>query len=747
MSEERTRREGGDKDRIRTDFRLTPRDCLDPRNAPLWLILGLLRLAVQLPFRWQMALGAGLGRLLYHGVPSRRTIARTNIRIAFPDLDRDACEHMVREHFAGLGMSLLETGITWWRDPAWYLPRVQIEGSEHLEAALSQGRGALLLTPHYTALDLAGIAAARKLQLCATYDAPEHPLIEKLLIGHRKRLIDIVLHNTDIRGMLRTLRANRALFFAPDQTLRRSRGAVIAPFFGIPVVTSTGTSRLARMSKAPVVTMLLLRDPQRDGYTVRFLPALEDFPGDDIEADTVRVNEHMAAAIRQHRPEQYFWIHQRFKRGRSKHERIPYATPLQPPPLTYRLANWVAALPFAVHRHLRAARDGGAVYRRQREGRGLVALPKGAIWIHAASVGEVAAVIPLLHRLAAERDEPLLLSTNTPTGHAVAAARVPAGTALCYLPVDRPRAVRRFVRQLEPRLALIVETELWPWLYAHLEHAAVPIVLINGRLSERTRNAPRWLRPALTDCLKRCRLVLARSEDDATAFRKLGSSRKRTRTVGNLKYAAIDPNLCPIDPGGAFVLAASTHHDEEIRLATAWQAARRHDHLLVIAPRHPERGDDIERALGAAGLQVARRGRGDTVTTDTDVYLADTMGELAAFMAGAEVVIMGGSFVPHGGQNLLEPARLGRATIVGPHMDNFRDETERLLAAEGILQVADPAAAVAACNELLVDAGRRNALGERARSGARADTDIVRAYLDAVEEVLPADEARSRADS
>jgi len=144
---------------------------------------------------------------------------------------------------------------------------------------------------------------------------------------------------------------------------------------------------------------------------------------------------------------------------------------------------------------------------------------------------------------------------------------------------------------------------------------------------------------------------------------------------------------------------------------------------------------------------VARRGRGDTVTTDTDVYLADTMGELAAFMAGADVVIMGGSFVPHGGQNLLEPAQLGRAIVVGPHMDNFRDETERLLAAEGILQVADPAAAVAACNELLVDAGRRNALGERARSGARADTDIVRAYLDAVEEVLPADEARSRADS
>lgn len=723
---------GGDRDA----FRLSAADCLDPRNLPLWLALGVLRLLTLLPYPWQMRLGRGLGGLIFHVLRGRRAIATTNIHLAFPDKPARERRRMVREHFAGLGMSLFETGITWWRSPCWYLPRITIEGREHLDHALAQGRGALLLTPHYTALELAGIGGAQQLGLCATYEAPKHPLVEKLLIGHRKRLIDVVLHNSDIRGMLRTLRANRALFFAPDQTMRRTRGTAIAPFFGIPVVTSTGTSRLARMSRAPVITMLLLRHDDHSGYRVRFLPALDDFPTADAAADTARVNEHLAAQIRAHAPAQYFWIHQRFKRGRTKHERIPYTEPLPRPPLPYRLISLALALPMAWHVRRRAARDGGNDYRAQRRGHGLDALPRRAIWIHAASVGEVAAALPLLEELARERAEPLLLSTNTPTGRAVAAARAPAATAICYLPIDRPTAVRRFVRKLEPKVALIMETELWPWLYAHLRHAAVPIVIVNARLSARTRNAPRWLQPTLSYCLKQCRLVLARSDDDAAAVRALGGPRRRTVTVGNLKYAPGALPAAPVYTGRTSALAASTHADEELQLARAWQAAATGDALLIIAPRHPERGDDIEAALQAEGVCLARRSRGDAVTADTAIYLADTMGELTALMAGADIVIMGGSFVPHGGQNLLEPARLGRATVVGPHMDNFRAETERLAAADGIVQCADAPAAIETCLQLLADSGARTAMGERAQAALRAEEDVVARYRDAIDVVL-----------
>ena len=723
---------GGDREA----FRLTAVDCLHPRNLPLWSALGILRLLTLLPYPWQMRLGRGLGGLIFHVLRGRRAVAATNIRLAFPDKSGNERRHMVRQHFAGLGMSLFETGITWWRSPRWYLPRISIEGREHLDHALAQGRGALLLTPHYTALELAGIGAGQQLGLCATYAEPKNPLVEKLLIGHRKRLLDIVLHNSDIRGMVRTLRANRALFFAPDQTMRRTRGSVIAPFFGIPVVTSTGTSRLARMSRAPVITMLLLRREDHSGYRVRFLPALENFPTADAEADTARVNEHLAEQIRAHAPEQYFWIHQRFKRGRTKHERIPYVEPLPRPPRVYRLINLALALPMSWHVRRRAARDGGHDYHAQRHGHSLDALPRRAIWIHAASVGEVAAALPLLAQLARERDEPLLLSTNTPTGHAVARARAPTGTAICYLPIDRPTATRRFVHKLEPKVALIMETELWPWLYAHLRHAAVPIVIVNGRLSARTRNAPRWLQPALRFCLKQCRLVLARSDDDADAFRALGGPRRRTRTIGNLKYAPGAQPAEPVHTGRTSVLAASTHTDEELQLARAWQHAATADALLIIAPRHPERGDDIEAALRAEGIDMARRSRGDAVTANTEIYLADTMGELTALMAGAEVVIMGGSFVPHGGQNLLEPARLGRATVVGPHMDNFRAETERLAAVDGIAQCTDAASAIDTCVQLLADPDARSAMGARAQATLAAEDDVVARYRDAIEVVL-----------
>lgn len=383
----------------------------------------------------------------------------------------------------------------------------------------------------------------------------------------------------------------------------------------------------------------------------------------------------------------------------------------------------------------RAGRDGGAQYRRQRRGFGVDQLPRRAVLLHAASVGEVAAAIPLLERLVEAGETPLVLSTNTPTGRALAERSVPAGTAVCYLPIDRPAPVRRFLDALRPRLALIMETELWPWLYAGLAGAGTPIVLVNARLSRRSRGAPRWLRPALGFCARRCRRILARSGDDAEAFAALGAERTRIRTLGNLKYAPVSPHRA-IDPGRPFVLAASTHDDEEPALARAWQGVERRDRLLVIAPRHPERGRVIAAALGGAGLQVARRSLGEAVDDRTDVYLADTLGELPALIAGAEAVFMGGSLVPHGGQNVLEPARAGRAIVTGPHMDNFREESARLEQAGALLRCPDAAAAVAALARLVAEPGAARRMGDAGRAALAGEADIVERYFAALADLL-----------
>lgn len=406
------------------------------------------------------------------------------------------------------------------------------------------------------------------------------------------------------------------------------------------------------------------------------------------------------------------------------------------PPPGYRSASLALALPYAGYTVARALRDGGGAYARGRLGLA-PRTPPGALWVHCASVGEVGAALPFVQTLADDGVGPLLLSTATPTGHRVATRRAPDGVAVVYLPLDRPGPVRRFLARTRPRAAVIVETELWPWLYAGLAESGVPIVIVNGRLTARTLDGPRWWRAAAAFCLERVTAVLARSETDAAHFRALGASAERVRVVGNLKFAAPAATAAPIALGQPFVLAASTHDDEELRLARAWREAGRGDgHLLVIAPRHPGRGESLARALAAAGLAVCRRSEGETPVAATDVYLADTLGELPALMAAAEVVVMGGSLIARGGQNVLEPARAGRPIVTGPHMDNFRDETALLEEAGALQRRADAAGVIEAVGALLDDPARRAAMGERAQAALAAEADVAGRYRSALREAL-----------
>ena len=360
------------------------------------------------------------------------------------------------------------------------------------------------------------------------------------------------------------------------------------------------------------------------------------------------------------------------------------------------------------------------------------------IWIHAASVGEVNAALPLITSLRnSHPDIPILLSTSTLTGGHVARSKLPADVEQCFLPVDWPGNVRRFLSRRAPRCALIMETELWPNLYAALYRNQIPLLIINGRLSAKTLKAPKWLRILYKGCLKRCHAILARSEQDRTGFIALGATPEHVSVVGNIKFSSTaTETVSPLpELKRNYVLAASTRDEEEALIVKAWLSAERGEHLLVIAPRHPKRVHDILTQLDPLLSGIAVRSRGDEITAETKLYVADTFGELPALMSGAELVFMGGSLVDRGGQNLLEPAALGKPVITGAHMENFTDETRLLLEHEALLQVHDQDELGKVFTDLLKDPERRKTMGENAYAVITAHQEMAQKYLSRIEEL------------
>ncbi|MFQ5937563.1 MAG: 3-deoxy-D-manno-octulosonic acid transferase [Acidiferrobacterales bacterium] len=403
---------------------------------------------------------------------------------------------------------------------------------------------------------------------------------------------------------------------------------------------------------------------------------------------------------------------------------------------SYTLALYLLSPAIFVHTLIQALRSRDVRYLRERFG--LHQLPSLAkpIWVHAASVGEVIAAEALVLTLR-ERypGQAIVVTTSTTTGGQVARQRLPSDIRQYYLPFDFPGAIKRFLRALDPGCALIMETEIWLNLYRRCATKDIPILLINGRLSPRTLNAPPWSRHVYAAALATVKVVLARSAQDAEGFIALGAWRDRVKVAGNIKFAATDhaenDTAEPLLPR-PYVLAVSTHADEERRVAKLWQVRDRGRHLLVIAPRHPTRRQEILKQLEPVARRVAVRSRGDAVSNDTDVYLADTLGELRHFMTTADVVFIGGSLVPHGGHNALEPARLGRAIVFGPHMENFADEAATLLDSEAAIQVANDEALENCLTDLLRSPEARNDLGKRAEMLMRDHQDIAKRYADEI---------------
>ena len=280
-----------------------------PQYWPAWLGVGLFRLLNRLPWSVQQALARGLGWCAYHLVRIRRHVVLTNLRLCFPEKPEPEIRALARAHYDALALGLFESCAGWWTDAA-DLPPHRIQGREHLEAALAAGRGVVVLTAHFTTLEICGRYMTETFKIGCLYRDPNNPVVAHLMRQQRERHMAIAVHFDDLKGLIRALRAGYAIWYAPDQG-KRTKQSEILPFFGVPAITNTATTKLAEMTGAPVVPYFARREP--DGsYTLTILPPLADFPTADAATDAVRISrlieEHVRLA-----PEQYFWVHKRFK--------------------------------------------------------------------------------------------------------------------------------------------------------------------------------------------------------------------------------------------------------------------------------------------------------------------------------------------------------------------------------------------------------------------------------------------------
>ena len=336
----------------------------------------------------------------------------------------------------------------------------------------------------------------------------------------------------------------------------------------------------------------------------------------------------------------------------------------------------------------------------ERVGRPTKKRPKGQlIWLHGASVGESVSMLPLIHKLLEIYPElDIMVTTGTMTSAELMAKRLPERAFHQYFTIDNPAFANRFVKHWRPDLVLWFESEFWPAMLSAIKRKNIPLILVNGRISN--KSFKRWqqfdfISKELLACFTLC---LGQSEEDAYRLRVLGA--KETLCLGNLKYAGLP---LPVDEEKlqtiqkqigkrVLFLASSTHDDEEYKIARMHKnlKAKFPDLLTIIAPRHPNRGkeiqDKIEKELH---LKTALRSNDEKITNETNIYIANTIGELGIWYSISPITFIGGSLIPHGGQNFIEPSRMRNAVVVGPHMHNFTDAMNRAKKADAVIQVND----------------------------------------------------------
>lgn len=404
------------------------------------------------------------------------------------------------------------------------------------------------------------------------------------------------------------------------------------------------------------------------------------------------------------------------------------------------LLRWV------LDRRLRRGKEDAA---RLGERMGKPGLPRPAgplVWLHAASVGESISLLSLVDLLHQKRpDLSLLMTTGTLTSARLMAQRLPAGVLHQFVPVDHPAWVARFLDHWRPDAVIWSESEFWPNLLSQVKARHIPAALINARMSE--RSFARWRRvPATARALLSVfQIALGQNAAEAQRLSQLGAP--RAVVSGNLKYAAAPLPDAPAARAALaaaigtrpLVLWASTHPgEEEIAARVHRQLKDRHaDVLTVIVPRHPNRGEALENELAATGMNVARRSQQQEITPATDIYLADTLGELGLFYRLCPTVVMGGTFADIGGHNPIEPAQLGAVIYCGPQLYNFLTIRDEFRAQDAMIEVADEAALVQALDTRLADPAATDQTGRNAAAWTGRQSQVLQDIYDAIAPVLP----------
>ncbi len=384
----------------------------------------------------------------------------------------------------------------------------------------------------------------------------------------------------------------------------------------------------------------------------------------------------------------------------------------------------------------------------ERVGRPKMKRPGGMLfWFHGASVGESLSMLPLINRLLETYpDGHVMVTTGTTTSAELMGKRLPERAFHQYIPIDNPVFATRFLKHWQPNIVLWFESDLWPAMLSGIKSRNIPLLLVNGRISN--KSFKRWQQfdficKELLDCFTTC---LGQSEEDAYRLKVLGA--REACCLGNLKYAGMP---LPVDEekkaeileeinGRTIWLASSTHDDEEFKIARHHTDLKKFfpDLLLLIAPRHPHRGSEIcDRLSKELGLKVSLRSQNEPISAETDVYVADTIGEMGIWYSISPIVFIGGSLIPHGGQNFMEPSRSRDAVVVGPYMHNFTDAMNRAKKADAVIQVIDSQELASTVRQLLANKELLEAKRSLAYNWAISEAKVMDGIMDKIKRYIP----------
>ena len=395
--------------------------------------------------------------------------------------------------------------------------------------------------------------------------------------------------------------------------------------------------------------------------------------------------------------------------------------------------------PYLISRVLIEAirRKSGISFTRQRLGLFSKKLFNKPIWIHASSVGETKAAISLYQSLSKKfPEENFLITTNTSSSRGI----IPTNKNLehTYLPLDWLFTTRRFINLINPRICILIETELWPNLISICKKNNISIIIANARLSKRITESPSFIKQIYKKVLSDVDLILCKSNRDKENYIQLGYLNKNIKVIGNLKYADTNNTVYNNENivNRKYVLALSTHPDEERQIITEWMRINEKKVLLVIMPRHPERLGDILSDIPLDMLSISIRSKNEPIKKSTQIYIADTYGEANLFLEHCEFVYLGGSLVDHGGQNFMEAASYGKTIIVGPYMYNFIEETEEFLKNNAMIMVKSSPTLKHVFERLIKSKQRRELFGANAKKILLSKKDIINDYCKEIQSLL-----------